>query len=200
MQSYIKETRGEYVRMNYYVDEQMEVERKNYHDVNEEKFIRACISPFSPTKIVSLDTDIKLALGNNRFICYNVYEGVEKFHIRQFEALDDVLIPSKLGICMNFECFTMFLMKISEIDECLNDLAAKRWVNSEIRVHGNVIASIKTGLNCVYLHKVNFANSKDDRVSTGIALRLPEWDMLKMRLEDLFEMKSELQNCRVMPS
>lgn len=177
--------------MNYRSDDTVDARQQLKDDGdldNTEKFIR------TSSKIISLTTDIKLALGNNRFVCYNLYQGKMKFHIRQFETLHvDVLIPSKQGLCMSLDCFTQFLTKISEIDERVTDLMAKRWVDSEIYIDENVIASIRTGFDGVYLRKVQVGNLKVNRASTGIALRLQEWDLLKICLKELFEMKPELR-------
>jgi hypothetical protein len=83
--------------MNYHGDEKLDTCRRLKDDGNSdnvEKFTKA----FSlPLKIIPLFTDIKLAIGNNRFVSYNLYEGKKKFHIHQFETIDDILIPSKQG-------------------------------------------------------------------------------------------------------
>ena len=96
--------------MNYRSDDTVDARQQLKDDGdldNTEKFIR------TSSKIISqIFTDIKLALGNNRFVCYNLYQGKMKFHIRQFETLHvDVLIPSKQGLCMSLDCFTQFLNK-----------------------------------------------------------------------------------------
>jgi len=63
--------------------------------LKQEKCVKTSIQPVSPLKTVPLSADIKLALENNRFLCYNVFRDIEKFHIRQFKEWNDVLIPSK---------------------------------------------------------------------------------------------------------
>ena len=166
-------------------------ELKDDGDLNNvEKFTKAFILP---SKIIPLSTDIKLAIENNRFLCYNLYKGNRKFHIRQFETMDEILIPSKQGICMDFNCFIQFLTKFSEIDEHVTDLTAKRWVDLKIYIDENMTASITSDFDGIYLYKVQVGYSKVERASTGIALRLQEWDMLKSCVKELLEMKPELR-------
>ena len=81
--------------MNYHGDKKLVTCRRLKDDDNSdnvEKFTKAFSLPLT---IIPLSTDIKLAIRYNRFVSYNLYEGKSKFHIRQFETIDDILIPSK---------------------------------------------------------------------------------------------------------
>jgi len=107
--------------------------------------------------------------------------------------MDEILISSKQWICMDFNCFVQFRTKYSEIDKHVTDLTAKCWVNLKIFIDENVTASIMTGFDGVYLRKVYVVNYKVERVSTGIALRLQEWDTLKSCVKELLQMEPELR-------
>ena len=146
--------------------------------------------PASPT------TDIKLALGNNRFLVYSVFRGADKFHIRQYEEKDGVLIPSKIGVCMSSTRFAAFRFKMADIDERVDDFEAKRNVDAKIHVGGELFATVKTGYACVNLRKYWYPVGMQESVPSrgGIALRLPEWQALKTRVEELVALKPELVN------
>ena len=108
--------------------------------------------------------------------------------------MDEILISSKQWICMDFNCFVQFRTKYSEIDKHVTDLTAKCWVDLKIFIDENVTASIMTGFDGVYLRKVYVGNYKVERVSTGIALRLQEWDTLKSCVKELLQMEPDTKN------
>ena len=162
-----------------------------------EKFM-ASISPIGTLTPVapSESTEIKLPLGNNRFLCYNVYRGVDKFHVRQYEEKNGLVLPTKLGVCMSATRFAAFRFLIAEMDERVNDLVEKRAVDATIHVGGDLFVTIKTGFSCVNLRKYFFPAGMQQSVPSrsGIALRLPEWEALKACVAELIELKPELAN------
>ena len=168
-----------------------------------EKFM-ASISPVATsTPVVPSDpattpatTEIKLPLGNNRFLCYNVCRGVDKIHVRQYEEKNGLVLPTKLGVCMSATRFAAFRFLIAEMDERVNDLVEKRAVDATIHVGGDLFVTVKTGFSCVNLRKYFFPAGMQQSVPSrsGIALRLPEWEALKACVAELIQLKPELAN------
>ena len=160
-----------------------------------EKFM-ASISPVVTPAASNEPTEIKLSLGNNRFLCYNVYRGEDKFHIRQYEEKNGLVVPTKLGVCMSTTRFAAFRFLMGEMDERVNDLAQKRAVDSTIHVGGDLFVTIKTGFACVNLRKYFFPAGMQQSVPSrsGIALRLTEWEALKACVAELIQLKPELAN------
>ncbi len=158
--------------------------------------LMASISPVVTPAASNEPTEIKLSLGNNRFLCYNVYRGEDKFHIRQYEEKNGLVVPTKLGVCMSTTRFAAFRFLMGEMDERVNDLAQKRAVDSTIHVGGDLFVTIKTGFACVNLRKYFFPAGMQQSVPSrsGIALRLPEWEALKACVAELIQLKPELAN------
>ena len=125
-----------------------------------------------------------------------MYQGVDKFHVRQYEQKSGLFVPSKLGVCMSSKRFAAFRFKIGEIDERVKDLVEKREVDATIHIGGDLFVTIKTGFACVNLRKYFFPAGMQQSVPSrsGIALRLPEWEALKARVIELVQLKPELAN------
>ena len=141
-------------------------------------------------------TEMKLPLGNNRFLCYNVYQGEDKFHVRQYELKNGLILPTKQGVCMSAKRFAAFRFKMEEMDERVKDLVEKREVDAAIHVGGDLFVTVKTGFACVNLRKYFFPAGMQDSVPSrsGIALRLPKWEALKASVNELVQLKPELVN------
>src|ERR1700690_1685700 len=162
-----------------------------------EKILSDIATSSMETNVSSVEpVEIKLPLGNNRFLVYNVYGGADKFHVRQYEEQNGLLVPTKLGVCMSAKRFAAFRFRMDEIDERVTDLVEKRGVDAKIHVGGDLFVTIKTGFECVNLRKYFYPPGTQQSVPSrsGIALRLPEWEALKARVTELIGLKPEMAN------
>ena len=148
------------------------------------------------TAVCFVNDDIRLDLGNNRFLTCGEFEGNLKIHIRQYENKDGCMIPSKVGICMTAHRFAALRFLIEAIDESANGLKARRFVDTKLHIEGGVYGTVNTGHLCVNLRKFFYPPGTTVEVPTrfGIALRLSEWEALKARVAELLERKPELEN------
>ncbi len=140
--------------------------------------------------------DIRLELGNNRFLTCGEFEGNPKIHIRQYDDKDGYLIPTKVGICMSPHRFAAFRFHMEAIDESVSGLRARRFVDTKLHIGGGYYAAVNTGHFCVNLRKYFYSPGKTEEVPTrfGIALRLHEWETLKARVAELLVLKPEFEN------
>src|ERR1700690_3983621 len=74
-----------------------------------EKILSDIATSSMETNVSSAEpVEIKLPLGNNRFLVYNVYGGADKFHVRQYEEKKGLLVPTLHGVCMSEKRFAAF--------------------------------------------------------------------------------------------
>ena len=119
------------------------------------------------------ENDINLDLGKNRFLTCGEFEGNLKIYIRQYEDKDGYLVPTEVGICMSPHRFASFRFHMEAIDESVNGLKARRFVDTKLHIGGGFYATINTGHLSVNLRKYFSPPRKTEEVPTHYPRKKP---------------------------
>ena len=132
---------------------------------------------------------IKLSLGNERFLTCDTYKGQLKIHIRQYQTSNEKSFPTKMGVSMSPLRFATFKSKMDELNEGVCSLREKPHVDERMHLGGAWYATVKTGFLCVDIRRFFYPEGQLETVPTrsGIALRLPEWDELRVQVATLLQ-------------
>jgi len=87
---------------------------------------------------------------------------------------------------------------LSQVDEAVNQLEAKQYVQLNLHLGGKYYLSVTTGFACVDIREYYFNRTAQEvkPCKKGIALRLPEWVALKDVIQQLNKKHAALANAR----
>ena len=121
------------------------------------------------------------SLGQNRYLSVRKLDG--DLHVTIGEEGSDVKVvdfPSRR--------WAQFVATIGQVDEAVNNLLAKQYVQLNVHIGGKCYLSVTTGFACVDIRQYYYKASRGPSPSkNGIALRLPEWIALKEIVHQLHQ-------------
>jgi hypothetical protein len=84
--------------------------------------------------------------------------------------------------------WAQFVEIMEQIDEAVNTMMAKQYVQYVQHIGGKWYVSVTTGFQCVDIRQFYYHSQKGPSPSkTGIALRIPEWTTLKDLVQQLHQ-------------
>jgi hypothetical protein len=126
--------------------------------------------------------EIKLALGNGRFLTAGDFQGSIKIHIREF----DEQRPTKKGVTFSDVRWASLIFHLDSIDAAVQKLCAGEPVDFMQHIGKGLNVCVNSGYKCVNFRKFFIAADGQKRPSPfGIALRIPEWVTLKERAHEI---------------
>jgi hypothetical protein len=113
------------------------------------------------------------SLGRGRYVSVKKQDG--DLHVTIAEEGSDVKIAT-----FHSQRWAQFVAIMNQVDEALNQLIAKQYVQLNIHLGGKWYLSVTTGFACVDIREFYYNMEKGiSPTRKGIALRLPEWIALK---------------------
>ena len=139
-----------------------------------------------------------MALGGGRYVTVSRYNDALYVHIRQYE-MDPITkkeYPTPKGIYLTPSRFANLMLQIEEIDRAVEQLKNKDDHFSEMKTHlgGGTYLTVQNGYQCVNIRRYFLPEGKEVPLPThsGIALRIPEWDVFRSLLNDIKNCTPEL--------
>ena len=138
-------------------------------------------------------------MAKNYSIKRNIYLAVKKLNgdllvtiAEEGSDVKTVTFPSRR--------WAQFVMAIGQVDEAVNNLLAKQYVQLSLHIGGKCYISVTTGFACVDIRQFyyNYELKGPSPSKKGIALRLPEWIALKEIIQQLHQkhpVLSTIQPC-----
>lgn len=120
------------------------------------------------------------SLGVNRFVSVKKQDG--DIHVTIGEEGSDVktvTLPSRR--------WAQFVLAIDQVNEAVDQLAAKQYVALNLHIGGKFYISVTTGFQCVDIRQYyyNWHKGVPSPTKNGIAIRLQEWNALKEIVQQL---------------
>ena len=130
-----------------------------------------------------------MALGNNRFVVVNTYDGKTYVHIRKYEESQSRTFPTSSGVAMTVPVFAALMANLAEIDDAVKSLKDKEPNFSSFKVHlGNgVFCKIEKDYQCIDFRRYFVPEGEKAYIPTkkGLALTLKQWEIARERMEEI---------------
>jgi len=120
-------------------------------------------------------------IGQNRVVTVKKHDCDTNITIEEEGSdLKTVTLPSRRWV--------QFVEAMGQVDEAINSLVAKQYVQLNIHVGGKWYLSVTTGFACVDIRQYYYHKTKGPSpTKTEIALRIPEWIALKELITQLHQ-------------
>ena len=131
------------------------------------------------------------SIGRNRSVSVKKQDG--DLHVTIAEEGSDVKI-----VTFPSQRWGQFMEVLSQVDEAINQLLAKQYVQLNLHLGGKYYVSVTTGFTCVDIREYYFNRTAKEvkPCKKGIALRIPEWIALKDVIQQLNKKHAVLANAR----
>jgi len=129
------------------------------------------------------------ALGNDRFVVVDVFNGNVQVHIRQYEKDDKgKLFPTKSGICLTATRFAALIYCADLVKPLLEKIRNKEnGISIRLHLGGGIFLSANSDFSAVNVRRYFVPEGQTVPYPTkkGLALRFSEWNILVEKFMDI---------------
>lgn len=131
----------------------------------------------------------KESIGNNRFLTAGMFNGAIMVHIREYEEGDGKLFPTRKGASFTEVRWARFIRMVDEIERHVDLLKAGQCVELHLHIGGAYYATISKGFKCVDIRRYFIPKDTTKEIPSriGIALRIPEFENLLVKIREIQE-------------